>query len=218
MSTVLKRHPSTSSSSEDDDDGVDCPLSGAEALAACKQFASVTNTDTGLAMMMLQNNEWDLERAINAYQGLTNDKPKSKNRNQTSESDLKRIKSKESTTLTESKYDKTKVKARFKLLSWNIDGLDEQENTIEIRTRGVIDVIKREEPDAVFLQEVIPIAFDLIRNLLPEYDSYTGNTQGYFVVILTRRELLKVQNIEIIKYPGTNMERNLLIVHVYISL
>ncbi|CAF2709939.1 unnamed protein product [Rotaria sp. Silwood2] len=213
MSTVLKRHPSTSSSSEDDDDGVDCPLSGAEALAACKQFASVTNTDTGLAMMMLQNNEWDLERAINAYQGLTNDKPKSKNRNQTSESDLKRIKSKESTTLTESKYDKTKVKARFKLLSWNIDGLDEQENTIEIRTRGVIDVIKREEPDAVFLQEVIPIAFDLIRNLLPEYDSYTGNTQGYFVVILTRRELLKVQNIEIIKYPGTNMERNLLIVH-----
>jgi hypothetical protein len=39
--------------------------------------------------------------------------------------------------------DKTKVKTRFKLLSWNIDGLDEQENTIEMRTRGVIDVIKR---------------------------------------------------------------------------
>jgi hypothetical protein len=39
--------------------------------------------------------------------------------------------------------DKTKAKTRFKLLSWNIDGLDEQENTIEIRTRGVIDVIKR---------------------------------------------------------------------------
>ncbi len=34
-------------------------------------------------------------------------------------------------------------KTRFKLLSWNIDGLDEQENTIEMRTRGVIDVIKR---------------------------------------------------------------------------
>ena len=32
---------------------------------------------------------------------------------------------------------------RFKILSWNIDGLDEQQNTIEIRTRGVIDVIKR---------------------------------------------------------------------------
>ena len=34
---------------------------------------------------------------------------------------------------------------------------------------------RREEPDVVFLQEVIPVAFDLIRNLLPEYDSYTGS-------------------------------------------
>ncbi|CAF1472460.1 unnamed protein product [Rotaria sp. Silwood1] len=213
MSIVLKRHPSTSSSEDDNNDEVDCPLSSAEALAACKQFATVTNTDTGLAMMMLQNNGWSLERAINAYQDLTNDKSKSKNQNQTSESKLKRMKSKEFTTITESKDEQTKVKTRFKILSWNIDGLDEQENTIEIRTRGVIDVIKREEPDVIFLQEVIPIAFDLIRNLLSEYDSYAGNTQGYFVVILTRRELFKVQNIEIIKYPGTNMERNLLIAH-----
>jgi hypothetical protein len=37
-----------------------------------------------------------------------------------------------------------------------------------------IFLISREEPDAVFLQEVVPIAFDLIRNLLPEYNSYTG--------------------------------------------
>ena len=31
-----------------------------------------------------------------------------------------------------------------------------------------------EEPDAVFFQEVVPIAFDFIRNLLPEYNSYAG--------------------------------------------
>jgi len=48
------------------------------------------------------------------------------------------MKAEENSTVSESK-----VKTRFKLLSWNIDGLDEQENTIEIRTRGVIDVIKR---------------------------------------------------------------------------
>jgi hypothetical protein len=139
MATVLKRYPSNSTS-EDDDDGVDCPLSGPEALAACKEFASVTSTDTGLAMMMLQKNGWDLQRAINAYQDLTSEKPKL-SRKQTeaiSESDIKRMKAEESTTVSE-----TKVKTRFKLLSWNIDGLDEQENTIETRTRGVIDVIKR---------------------------------------------------------------------------
>jgi hypothetical protein len=53
------------------------------------------------------------------------------------------VKTKESTTLSVPIDDKTEGKSRFKLLSWNIDGLDEQENTIETRTRGVIDVIKR---------------------------------------------------------------------------
>ncbi|CAF5173186.1 unnamed protein product, partial [Rotaria magnacalcarata] len=57
MAKILRHHPSNSTS-EDDDDGTDCPLSGAEALAACKEFASVTNTDSGLAMMMLQQNGW----------------------------------------------------------------------------------------------------------------------------------------------------------------
>lgn len=75
MTSILKRQPSNSTS--EDDDGVECPLSGSEALAACKEFASVTGTDTGLAMMMLQKNAWDLQRAINAYLELTNNKPKS---------------------------------------------------------------------------------------------------------------------------------------------
>jgi hypothetical protein len=75
MATALKRHPSNSTS-EDDDDGVECPLSGAEALAACKEFASATSTDTGLAMMMLQKHEWNLQRAISAYQDSTSGKSK----------------------------------------------------------------------------------------------------------------------------------------------
>jgi hypothetical protein len=33
------------------------------------------------------------------------------------------------------------MKTQFKLLSWNIDGLDE--HALEIRTLGVIDLIKR---------------------------------------------------------------------------
>ncbi|CAF0850964.1 unnamed protein product [Adineta steineri] len=118
-------------------------------------------------------------------------KSKASQKQTISTSDVKRMKIEPSTTTSAIVDNKTNAKKSFKVLSWNIDGLVEQENTIDIRTRGVIDVIKREEPDAVFLQEVIPIAFDLIRNLLPEYDSYTGNTEGYFVVILTRRELFK---------------------------
>lgn len=65
MTGILKRQPSNSAS--EDDEGIECPLSGAEALAACKEFAAATSTDTGLAMMMLQKNEWNLEQAITAY-------------------------------------------------------------------------------------------------------------------------------------------------------
>lgn len=53
------------------------------------------------------------------------------------------MKPEESTTISVPTADKAKAKTHFKLLSWNIDGLDEHENTIETRTRGVIDVIKR---------------------------------------------------------------------------
>ena len=49
------------------------------------------------------------------------------------------MKTEETTTVSKLK----ETKGRFKLLSWNIDGLDEQEKTLETRTRGVIDVIKR---------------------------------------------------------------------------
>ncbi|CAF4746129.1 unnamed protein product [Rotaria sp. Silwood1] len=99
---------------------------------------------------------------------------------------------------------------RFKLISWNIDGLDRLQHTLEERTRGVVAVIQREKPDAVFLQEVIPESLFLLNNSLSEYDFYTG----YFVAILTRRDILKVQSHEVIPYPGTQMDRNLLIVHV----
>jgi hypothetical protein len=41
-----------------------------------------------------------------------------------------------------------------------------------------------------------------------------GNDKGYFVAIFTRRETLKVQDYEVVPYPSTEMNRNLLIVHV----
>jgi len=45
---------------EDEDDDENLP-SGAECMKRCKEFASITETDTALAMFYLQNNKWDLE-------------------------------------------------------------------------------------------------------------------------------------------------------------
>jgi hypothetical protein len=115
MASILQRQVSHSSSDNESD--VECPLSGSEALALCKAFAARTKTDTGLAMMLLQQNAWNLDQALCAYQRPTSGKSvKSKK-----ECDGKRL----------------------KILSCNIDGLDQHTHTVEVRTRGVIDVIRR---------------------------------------------------------------------------
>ncbi|CAF1174310.1 unnamed protein product [Rotaria sordida] len=200
MNNTLQSH----SSNIDNDE---CSLTDTQILALCKEFASITNTDTTLAKMILQENQWNLERAVSIYFDLLIDETKSSikeinNQYQNSELNIKSI---------IPHIELSNIKKNFKLLSWNIDGLDEY--ALEIRTQGVIDIIKKEEPDVIFLQEVIPTSLKLIRIFLPEYDSYAGNIQGYFVVILTRREMFRIHGFEIIAYPNTNMNRNLLIVH-----
>jgi hypothetical protein len=52
-------------------------ISDTEVLTLCKEFTSITNTDTDLAIMMLQQNQWNLEHAVCAYLDLGIDKSKS---------------------------------------------------------------------------------------------------------------------------------------------
>jgi hypothetical protein len=69
MASTLKRHPS-------DSDNDECPLTSDEASNSCKKFASITNTDTALAMMILQENKWNLEHALCSYLDSTEDRTK----------------------------------------------------------------------------------------------------------------------------------------------
>ena len=42
----------------------------------------------------------------------------------------------------------------------------------------------------------------------------TGNYKGYFVAILTRRETIRIEGEEeVVPFPTTTMDRNLLVVH-----
>ena len=49
----------------------------------------------------------------------------------------------------------------LKLLSWNIDGLDEDD--IEERTKAVLDTILAKKPDVVLLQEVVEYSLNVFR-------------------------------------------------------
>ncbi len=57
----------TFSSSRAESDNHQCPLMSTEMISLCEQFALITNTNTDLAMALLQENEWNIEHAINAY-------------------------------------------------------------------------------------------------------------------------------------------------------
>ncbi|CAF0776626.1 unnamed protein product [Didymodactylos carnosus] len=105
----------------------------------------------------------------------------------------------------------TTKESRFKILSWNIDGLDNV--ILEARTRGVCDVIKREQPDVIFFQEVVPLTMAILESSLTNYSSKAGGTDMYFVAIFTKKDTVKVQREEIIPYPTTQMGRNLLVLH-----
>lgn len=60
MSNLLQNESSSTSKSES-------TLTDVEISAMCNQFMLVTNTDSVLAMDMLNLNQWNLERAVSVY-------------------------------------------------------------------------------------------------------------------------------------------------------
>ena len=61
----------------------------------------------------------------------------------------------------------------LKLISWNIDGLNE--NHIRLRTNAAIELIKEHSPDVLFLQEVVGDTISLL------------NTSGATGILLQRK-------------------------------
>lgn len=99
---------------------------------------------------------------------------------------------------------------RFRLLSWNIDGLDGR-NTID-RTRAVCSFIMAKLPHAVFLQEVIPSTWaEIVKMLSVTYDCYSSDSAiGYYVAILVHKTAVKTTgSIECLDFSSSKMGRQL---------
>lgn len=75
-----------------------------------------------------------------------------------------------------------------------------------------------EEPDAVFLQEVVSISLEILRQNLNEYEFHSGqfakSCPDYFVVILTRHDRFRVNKNINYPFPNSRMNRNLFNVEV----
>lgn len=101
---------------------------------------------------------------------------------------------------------------RFRLLSWNIDGLDER-NTVD-RARAVCSFIKAKVPHAVYLQEVIDQTWaEIVKELSSMYDCYSSGsdfTMGYYVAILVHKTAVKTTgSVECLDFRSSGMGRQL---------
>jgi len=200
--------------------------SGEDCQKASEEFAAITGTDTALAMFYLQDVKWKLEPAINNFfrdqensstssagaaglmvvsgKGQNSDSvaivPTGKTRPSTSRESLQGIST--------SNMDGRPM--RIRIMSWNIDGLDTA--SLMMRAKGVCAEIEREDPDAVFLQEVVPDSMSIIESKMINYKCIQAGGEGYFVAILLKNATATYEDHCIEPYGQSRMGRNLLMV------
>ena len=106
----------------------------------------------------------------------------------------------------------SRIKVWFRLLSWNIDGLDER-NPVA-RARAVCSFVKAKLPHAVFLQEAVPHTWcEIVKDLDQIYDCYSvpNPTMGYFVAILVHKTLVTIRGpMQCLNFTSSTMGRHLL--------
>ena len=107
-----------------------------------------------------------------------------------------------------------KVDASLRLLSWNIDGLDER--NLRERTEEVCRLILLKRPHVVFLQEVVAASqIILSKKLGSVYSLHVSPSPPfhYFPAILTNKrcgEVTIMGELEVLDFPGSSMGRHLL--------
>jgi len=173
----------------------------ATAQKLVKEFEGISNTDVAFAQYCLQENGWDLHKALDKFFAdkiVQNTEVKDLNNSRGEISVEAGI---NSGILT------TEAPKSLTMLSWNIDGLAEKNR--KIRTKGVCKIIEAEKADIVFLQEVIPETFTYIKSKLSGYECYAAMRGDYFVATLLRWGRVYVDKTEQYPFPGTTMGRHL---------
>ncbi|XP_030639000.1 tyrosyl-DNA phosphodiesterase 2 [Chanos chanos] len=101
------------------------------------------------------------------------------------------------------------------VLTWNIDGLDGDE--FKERTLGLLYCLGKLRPDVILLQELIQPSLRILQHVMKDYEILTGADEGYFTGMLLRKSRVQLLQSNIVKYPTTEMGRNLLIANVIFS-
>ncbi|XP_048010105.1 tyrosyl-DNA phosphodiesterase 2 [Megalobrama amblycephala] len=119
--------------------------------------------------------------------------------------------------LTDQSADQQKTQSSTKssyltVISWNIDGLDS--DNVFNRLKGLLSLLGKHHADVVLLQELIPPSLKILENIMNDYQFLQASDEDYFTGILIRKDRVQFLQSNIVKYPTTEMGRNLLIANV----
>ncbi|XP_075600689.1 tyrosyl-DNA phosphodiesterase 2 [Balearica regulorum gibbericeps] len=190
----------------------------------CSEFATITSSDAAVAHTFLADNDWHMQRALNAYF----EPPLEKKEEAAAASgmlpvcggpgsciDLTGDATTSNAGVNSADSRQQEDDSSFSLITWNIDGLDL--GNLKERARGICSYLALYSPDVVFLQEVIPPHLCLLQMRAGSYTIIPGNVDGYFTAIMLKKSRVKLLKHETIPFPTTSMMRNLLVVHVSVS-
>lgn len=184
---------------DDSDEGLP---SSAECEVRCQRFAEVTGTDSACALFFLQNHDWHVERAVDAFFGSSSSAASS-----SAPIDFSQCKQ-----LT------TTPPSTLSVISWNIDGLDQR--NLKMRTKAVYRVLESEQADVVMLQELVPCTLSYLREKLTQYEFVVRSADspvGYFTAILLRRFRVYVDSSRLLPFTDSLMARDLLHVRAHMG-
>ena len=170
-----------------------------------------------LTISILQENQWDLSKALNSYFAAKCEKLEVE---RAAETEPVVIDDKEAGDSLESAIQSgvltTEAPAQLTMITWNIDGLDQK--NLKRRTRAVIETLQNVGADIVFLQEVIPETFSYIESKLPNYECVAAKQENYFVATLLRRGRVYLDRHKVVDFQTTRMYRHVLAVQVIYNI
>ncbi|XP_076437917.1 tyrosyl-DNA phosphodiesterase 2-like [Babylonia areolata] len=222
-------------SSDDSDCEIQDLPSAAECEQRCQRFAEVTGTDTALAMFFLQDRQWNLDQALNAFfeqSGGAADSGAAGGASEVSvvrtcadassadpslgEGDKEKGNKGSSSSSSSSKTQVVDAEPhRIRVLSWNIDGLEAAH--LKQRTRAVIDTIRKEKAEVALLQEVVGGSEAMLREALGgDYRVLCGGTagkEGYYTAVLLHKSRAMLDDFTVVPFHSSMMGRNLVVVN-----
>uniref|UniRef100_A0A3B3VW69 Tyrosyl-DNA phosphodiesterase 2 n=1 Tax=Poecilia latipinna TaxID=48699 RepID=A0A3B3VW69_9TELE len=102
---------------------------------------------------------------------------------------------------------------QLSLISWNIDGLDGDEQPE--RARSLCSYLTEYSADVVLLQEMVQAYMRFMhRRLGDAYNFIEGPADGYFTMMLLKKSRLRLLDHHILNFSKSRMTRNLLVAQV----